>query len=70
MKLSLNGRNVWKYIGMIVFEVVYDQRARAIMHEFCATIEIAGVVFVGFNDKEWAVADPRGLFEIIGCTAN
>src|SRR5690554_1143302 len=51
MELRLDGRQVRKDIGVIVFQVVQNGRSRAIVNKFRALIEECSVVFIGLDDK-------------------
>ena len=51
--MTLDRRQIRKYIGMIKFEIINHQSAGTIMNEFRALIEKGGIVFIGFNYKKW-----------------
>src|SRR4030095_13534671 len=54
MELALDCRNVWKDIGVIVFDVIDEERASMQVHELRALVEEGGVVLIGFDDKKGA----------------
>ena len=55
MELRLDRRQVGKDVGVIVFEIVEDRRARAVMHELGTLVAERGVVLVGLDDEECTV---------------
>ena len=64
VELLLNRFQVVKNIRVIELKVVEDQRARAVMDKLGAFVEERAVVFVRFNDKEWAIAQTRRNVEV------
>ena len=66
MELRLDRGQVGKDVGMVVFEIVQDRRARTVVHEFRALVEERGVVFVGLDHEERAVGQPRRYAEVDG----
>ena len=55
VELAFDCGEVVKNIGVVEFEVVDDGRARAVVHELAAFVEESRVVFVGFDDEQWAL---------------
>ena len=53
VQLLLDGREIGENIGVVVFEVVENGRARAVVHELRALVEKRGVVFVRLDDEKW-----------------
>ena len=51
MELGLDGGQVGEDVGVVVFEVVQDGRARPVVHELGALVEEGRVVFVGLDDE-------------------
>src|SRR5512139_383743 len=65
VELGLDGGEVGKDVGVVVLEVVEDDGTRTVVDELGALVEEGGVVFVGLDDEEGAVGQPRGHFEIL-----
>ena len=70
VELCLDGGQIGKDVRVIVFEIVEDAGARAVMHELRALVEVCGVVFVGLDHEERAVRQPRRHGEIERHTAD
>ncbi len=64
MELRLDRGQVGEDVGVIVFEIVQDQRARPVMHELGALVEERRVVLVGLDHEEAAVGMARRHAEI------
>jgi len=64
VKLPLNRGQVGKNVGVVEFQIIENRRARTVMDELGAFVEKRGVVLVGFDDEESAVAQPRGQAEV------
>ena len=64
VKLSLNGRQVIKYVGMIKLEIINCQGAWAVMHELGAFVEERGIVFIRLHHKEIRLTRACGQAEI------
>ncbi len=58
VKLRLDRGEIGKDVGVVVFEVVEDRGARAIVHELRTLVAERGVVFVGLDDEERAISKP------------
>ena len=52
VKLGLDSVQIGEDVGVIVFQIVQNGRARAVVHKFGAFVEKGGVVFVGLNHKQ------------------
>src|SRR5690606_8251533 len=52
MKLRLDGLQIGKDVGVIVFKIIKYGGARAVMYELRALVEKSRVVFVGFDDEQ------------------
>ena len=52
VKLGLNRSEIGKYIGVIEFEVIHDQRARPVVDKFRALVKKCAVVFIRFDYKK------------------
>ena len=52
VELGLDGGKVGENVGVVVFEIVEDGGARAVVDEFAAFVEKCGVVFVGFDHEK------------------
>ena len=59
VELGLDGRQIGEDVGVIVFEVVQDGRARAVVHELGTLVEKGGVVLVGLDDEVRLAPQPR-----------
>ena len=70
MELSFDGGQVRVDVGVIEFQIVHHQRARMVVHELGALVEEGRVVFVGFDDEERRIAEPRTHVEIAGNAAD
>ena len=64
MELRLDGGEVGEDVGVVEFEIVEYRGARPVVDELGALVEKGGVVFVGLDDEERAVGEPRGNAEI------
>ena len=64
MELRLDRGQVREDVGVVVLEVVEDQRARPVVHELRALVEERGVVLVGLDHEEAAVGMARRHAEI------
>ena len=62
MELALHVAKVVEDVGMVEFEVVQHQGARAVVHELRAFVEECGVVLVGLDDERpaWPIAAGAG----------
>src|SRR3569623_299488 len=65
MKLTLDGGEVGKDVGVVEYEIVQHGGARAVMNEFRALVEERGVVFVGLHHEKGHVAEARRETEIV-----
>src|SRR5690606_21600629 len=52
VKLGLDGVQIREDISVIVFQIVQDGRAGAVVNKFGALVEKGGVVFVGLDHKQ------------------
>ena len=66
MELPLDGADVGVDVGVIVLEIVEDQRARPVVHELGALVEERAVVFVGLDDEERRGTQARAHAEVLG----
>src|SRR6185437_10915817 len=60
MELPLDGGDVRIDVGVVVLEVVQDERARAVVDELRALVEEGGVVLIRLDDEWRARAQGRG----------
>ena len=70
MELCLDGIKVFKNVCVVKLEVVHYQRSWSVVQELGSSVEVGGVVFVCFYDKEGVRAEPGRLFEILRDTAD
>ena len=49
---------------MIVFQIVHDQRARAVMNEFGTFIKEGTIIFISFNDKKGGFTETGREWEV------
>ncbi len=70
VELGLDRRQVGEYIRVVIFEIIENQRPWAVVYEFGAPVEVAGVVFISLNDKEGGFPQPRRLIKVARCAAN
>ena len=70
VELRLDGAQAVEDVRVVVLQIVDDQRARTVMHELGATVEIRGVVFVRLHHEERRRTQPCGLAEIARHTAD
>lgn len=70
MELPLDGRKIGIDIRMIIFEIVQDQCARAVMDELGPLVEKRRVVLIGLDHEERRSSQPSRLTEIARHTAD
>src|SRR5689334_7048269 len=58
-ELTLDGLQIGVNIRVIEFQIVEDERARMVVNELGALVEEGRVVFIGFDDEERRIAQPR-----------
>ena len=56
MELLLNGFKVIKDIRMVKLKVIHYQSSWAVMNKFGTLIKEGAIIFISFNDKEWAIS--------------
>ena len=59
VELGFDRRQVGKDVGVVVFEVVEDRRARPVVDELAALVEEGGVVLVGLDDEVPTLPEAR-----------
>ena len=64
MELALDRGEVGEDVGVVELEVVEDRGARPVVDELRALVEERGVVLVGLDHEERAVAEPRRHAEV------
>ena len=62
---SLDGREIFKNIRVVEFQVIEDRHFRQVMNKLAALVEKGGVVFVPLDDEPFAVRKTRALAEIV-----
>ncbi len=70
VKLGFYRGEIWKDVRMVELQVVEERGARAVMHELGALVKKRGVVFVGFNNKEFRIGQSRRNAEIFRHSAD
>ena len=65
MELTLYGRKIREYIGVIELQIIEDGGARAVMDELAALVEEGAVVLVGLDHEERRLAQARGDAEVL-----
>ena len=70
MKLLFNRSEIFKNVGVIVFEVIQNRGTRPIVHKLAALIKKGRVVFVGFNHEVTPLPEARRHAEILRYAAH
>ncbi|MNN19192.1 hypothetical protein D3C81_1324250 [compost metagenome] len=65
VELPLDGRQIREDVGVVVFKVVEDRRARAVVDELAALVEEGAVVLVGLDHEKRRAAEARGHREVL-----
>src|SRR6185437_5374762 len=64
MELPLDGRHVRVDVGVVILEIVEDQRAWPVVDELRALVEEGRVVFVRLDHEEWRRPEARARPEV------
>src|SRR5579859_6350399 len=66
----LNGREIFKDVGVVKFEVVDNRDLGLVVDEFAALVKKRGVVFVSLDDEPRAPGESCPLGKIVGDAAD
>ena len=72
VELGFYGGEIGEDVGVVVFQIVENGGARAVVDEFAAFVKKGGVVFVGFNHEKgrFVLRQAGGNVEVLRDAAN
>src|SRR5947209_12181826 len=67
---GLDRFKVFEDVRVVEFEIIDDRNLGEVMNELASFVEERGIILITFDDKPFALGEPRSLTEIVRDTAN